>query len=65
MLGVHETGARNISLGLLWAVGAECEECQKSKRGFRAFYWKDNKSEIGEEVMVHFRVSKVSAPERG
>ena len=57
-----------LSLGLLWSVGEEPEECQKSKRGCRAFYWRDNRSEIGEEAGGHAafpRSPRLERPEGG
>jgi hypothetical protein len=48
--GTHETGVRNISPGLLWAVGKNAKEVPKVKPDFRAFYWKEHSSEIGEEA---------------
>jgi hypothetical protein len=49
---MHERlGARNIiSRDFLWTVGKKHEECQKAKPDFRAFYWREQNSEIWEEV---------------
>src|SRR4051812_48662672 len=52
---MHETGARHISPGLLWAIGRITE---KAKPDFRAFYWRENNSEI-------WRKSEAKAPQLG
>lgn len=74
---MHERlGARNIiSRDFLWTVGKKHEECQKAKPDFRAFYWREQNSEIWEEVKPtvrtslgqhwHSRLPRLGSPKRG
>jgi hypothetical protein len=74
---MHERlGARNIiSRDFLWTVGKKHEECQKAKLDFRAFYWREQNSEIWEEVKPivrtslgqhwHSRLPRLASPKRG